>query len=204
MRHAVQEERKTDFYMYCRQKLPKTTKKNGWWLPYERVHQWVHQRIITADLSWIVSPLAVHIKLVLMLSLRQIHNGHKGVLTLTDDKGEHLGHRWVDTITSLGILNLINNMYALETSVLNFNKALPFTHRNLNGTIKSCLCIKPLICFMHKTTSGFMMDTNNNFCVLASYHWEIANKHKSENLKIHAHLLMRGILLAQLLKDPER
>ena len=45
-------------------------------------------RIIT-DLSRVVGPLTVYIKLVLMLPLRQIDNGHKGVLTLIEDRGDN-------------------------------------------------------------------------------------------------------------------
>lgn len=42
-----------------------------------------------ADLCWVVGPLAIHIKLVLMLPFRKINNGHKGVLTLINDKGQN-------------------------------------------------------------------------------------------------------------------
>lgn len=43
---------------------------------------------IDTDLGWVVRPLAIHVKLVLMLPLRKIHDGHKSVLTLADDRRE--------------------------------------------------------------------------------------------------------------------
>lgn len=45
-----------------------------------------------------MGPLAIHVKLVLMLPFRKINNGNKGVLTLKEDKREHLADRRVNTV----------------------------------------------------------------------------------------------------------
>lgn len=43
---------------------------------------------IYADLCWVMGPLAIHIKLVLVLPFWKIDNGYEGVLTLANDTKE--------------------------------------------------------------------------------------------------------------------